>query len=79
MMTKDQRYHFLVDSAVDSMSEQLIEDFHLPVPEALNFIYQSSTLKIIQDPRTLLYTESPDYLYLILKYEYQNGKLPETA
>ena len=39
MMTKDQRYHFLVDNAVDSMSEQLIEDFHLPVPEALEHFF----------------------------------------
>ena len=55
MMTKDQRYHFLVDSAVDSMSEQLIEDFHLPVPEALSIFY------IEDHPRsknTSLYRES---------------------
>ncbi|MBR1687940.1 MAG: hypothetical protein IJ710_05315 [Prevotella sp.] len=77
-MTKAQKKDSLIAYAIDRMTEFLMAEYHLTAPEAMNFIYNSTTLQLIQAPRNGLYAESPSYLYEILKTEYTNGILPFT-
>ena len=58
-MTKQERFNHLVNFTVDELTTYLIEDFHLDTAEALNIVYSSKTLELLQDKRTGLYDQSP--------------------
>lgn len=60
----------IIDHIVDKMTIFLIQDFCLSIPEALNVIYNSETYRLINDKDNGLYTQSPSYLYELLKKEY---------
>jgi hypothetical protein len=75
-MTKEDKIEILTESIIDKMTEYLIEDFQLNIPSAMNVIYNSLTLELLQNKNTDLYARSPGYVYYILKNEYQTGKMP---
>ncbi|HCC87471.1 MAG TPA: hypothetical protein DEQ17_04430 [Prevotella sp.] len=74
-MTHVQTSSFLINRIVDQMTQFLTEDYHLDIPTALNVVYNSKTLSLLQNKATELYIESPSYVYELLKKEYQTGKL----
>ena len=57
------------------MTQFLTEDFHLDIPTALNVVYNSKTMALLQDRDTELFIQSPSYVYELLKNEYLTGKL----
>ena len=74
-MTKQDKKNFLINFTVDRLTEYLMTDYQLDMPEALNVIYNSQTLKLLQDVQTGLYEQSPGYVYFLLKREYTTGKV----
>lgn len=72
-MSKEQLQEFLIAFAVDRMTEFLIEDYHLPIADALHFIYNSETYQKLSDVENGLYEQSPSYIYELLNNEYCNG------
>jgi hypothetical protein len=74
-MTKEAQSDFLIQNAINKMTEFLIEDYKLPVTEAMNIVYNSETLNILQNKETELFIQSPAYIYELLKEEYLNGKI----
>lgn len=74
-MKKFQPASFLINHIVDRMTQFLTEDYHLDIPTALNIVYNSKTLSLLQNKNTELYIESPSYVYELLKSEYLTGKL----
>ncbi|MCR5077611.1 MAG: hypothetical protein K6A82_06200 [Prevotella sp.] len=76
-MTKQEIFNYLVNSSIDQMTTFLIEDFHLDVASAMNIIYSSKTLELLQNKRTGLYEQSPAYVYHLLRQEYKSGQLPQ--
>ncbi len=66
---------FLINHTVDQMTKFLTEDYHLDIPTALNVVYNSKTLSLLQNKDTGLFIESPSYVYELLKKEYLTGKL----
>jgi len=74
-MTKETQNSFLIQNAVDKMTEYLTEDFSLNVVDAMNVIYNSEVFHLLQDEKTELFVQSPAYIYELLKNEYLTGKL----
>lgn len=74
-MTNFQTSSFLINHTVDQMTQFLTEDYDLDIPTALNVIYNSRTLSLLQNKETELFIESPSYVYELLKKEYLTGKL----
>ena len=76
-MTQQERFKHLVNFTIDELTTYLIKDFHLDTAEALNIVYSSKTLELLQNKRTGLYYQSPGYVYHLLKNEYKTGQLPQ--
>jgi hypothetical protein len=75
-MIKEDKIEILTESIIDKMTEYLIEDFKLNIPSAMNVIYNSLTLELLQNKNADLYAQSPGYVYYILRNEYLTGKMP---
>lgn len=76
-MTQQERFKHLVNFTIDELTTYLIKDFHLDTAEALDIVYSSKTLELLQNKRTGLYYQSPGYVYYLLKKEYKTGQLPQ--
>ena len=51
-MTKQDIFRNLVNASIDQMIKYLIEDFHLDITSAMNIVYSSQTLELLQNKRT---------------------------
>lgn len=72
-MTKEQINKYLVNRAVDKMTEYLMQDYNISIEQALDFIYNSDTYQKLENKATGLYIESPAYIYQLLENEYKVG------
>lgn len=70
MITTAQR-NFLVNHVVDQLTESVIKDNGSDLTSALNTVYNSKVYRLLQDSDGELYTQSPSYLYELLKQEIQ--------
>ena len=68
MITQNQR-KFLVNHIVDHMTQFIIEDNGVPLPEALRMVYNSKVYQLLQNTNGELYIQSPSYVYELLKQE----------
>lgn len=69
MITPNQR-DFLINRIVDQLTEFVMVDFDLTLSLALKKVYQSKVYHLLQVDDTDLYTQSPSYIYEILKKEF---------
>ncbi|MDL2299168.1 hypothetical protein LJC21_00475 [Bacteroides sp. OttesenSCG-928-E20] len=67
---------FLTEYIIKDITEYLMTDEALDMPDALRFIYNSDTYSKLIDKETGLYIQSSAYVYEFLKAEYRMGKLP---
>lgn len=74
MITKAQK-SFLINLSIDQMTGFLVEDFKLDIPSALNIIYNSDVFSLLKEETNGLYSESPSYIYELLKKEYFKAAL----
>jgi len=72
-MTKKQLQDFLVSFTTDRITEYLIEDYNIPLPDALKFIYKSDTYGKLLQTANGLYSQSPAYVYELLEKEYHSA------
>ncbi len=68
-MSDENRREFLVNYAIDQIVKYLIEDTEMSIDQALNRVYTSRTFALLNDPETDLASESPAYIYELLKRE----------
>lgn len=68
-MTAQVQKDFLVSHIVDRLTEYLILDNSIDIAEALKIIYQSKVYQQLQDEDGGLYSQSPSYIYELLKNE----------
>ena len=68
-MTAQVKRDFLVSHIVDRLTEYLILDNSIDIAEALKIIYQSKVYQQLQDEDGGLYSQSPSYVYELLKQE----------
>lgn len=64
-MTKDE--YFLLDNITTELVAIVMENEHLDMQDAMSRVLNSQTYEKIQDPRTGLLSQSPLYIYDVLK------------
>lgn len=66
---------FLIDSLVEQMALQAMNDYQLSMIDALQMVYNSQLYEKIMDEETGLYFQSATYNYGLLKHEIEFGKI----
>lgn len=66
---------FLIDSLIERLVMLVMEDFNLPLQEALNVVYNSQLYEKIIDLKTGLYYQSAPCNYNLLRKEITLGKI----
>lgn len=66
---------FLIDSLVERLVVWTMEEFNLPLQEALGLVYNSQLYEKILDVETGLYYQSSRYNYNLLRREITLGKI----
>ena len=59
----------------DDLVSFIMEDFKIPIIEAIQWLYTSETFSKLNNIETGLYLESPSYVYGIYKSEKENGRI----
>ena len=67
-LTKAQR-QFIINCDVEEMVNELHTDYHMPLIEAFDAVYNSALYQKLIDPKTGLYIQSPLYQLSYLKEE----------
>ena len=70
-MTAQVQRDFLINHIVDRLTEYLVLDRNIELAEALRLVYKSKIYQQLQDIEGGLYTQSPSYVYELLKHELQ--------
>lgn len=68
-MNNAAKRQFLVNYAIDQMTAFLIEDRNISLEQALDLIYSSRVYDLLQDKDIELTSNSPSYIYELLKQE----------
>ena len=68
-MTAQVQRDFLVNYIVDKLTEYLVADNNMELADALKTVYQSKVYQLLQDEEGRLYTQSPSYIYELLRKE----------
>ena len=65
---------FLIDTLTKNLVMKTMEEFSLPITEAMDMVYNSQLYDKILDEETGLYYQSSGYNYGMLREEFLNGK-----
>ena len=68
----NEEFQFMVEGMISDLVQILMERKGLSLPEAFDVIYTSKTYENILNSKTLLYYQSPGYVYSYLEEELQN-------
>lgn len=68
-MTTTIQKDYLVTRIVDKLTEYLVEDYSMELPDALSAVYHSKVYCMLQDKDASLYSQSASYVYELLKQE----------
>lgn len=68
MIPQNQR-DYLINRIVDKLTEFIFLDYDVKLPSALNMVYQSNVYQLLINDDGYLYTQSPSYIYELLKPE----------
>lgn len=60
---------FLTNRIVDKLTEFIVNDYNIEIASALKIVYQSKIYQLLQDKDGDLYSQSPSYIYELLKPE----------
>lgn len=75
--THHQLAELLTDDILSEMTRYLMEDYGYSLEKALETVYTSSTLKLLQKEEAELFIQSPAYVYDILLKELQLTEQPK--
>lgn len=65
--THHQIANFLIDHALSELVRYVVEDDHCSVEQAMDKVYSSSIMSLLQDEEGELYVQSPSYIYELYK------------
>lgn len=60
---------FLTNRIIDKLTEFIVNDYNIEITSALKIVYQSKIYQLLQDKDGDLYSQSPSYIYELLKPE----------
>ena len=67
--THKQMADFLIDHIISEMTQYLMEDYDYTLEKALDVVYRSKTVELLQIEEGELYVQSPAYVYDMLLQE----------
>lgn len=67
--THKQMADFLIDHVISEMTQYLMEDYGYTLEKALDTVYSSKTVELLQIEEGELYVQSPAYIYEMLLQE----------
>lgn len=68
-LNAEQIRNYLVANIVDEIVRLLIEEKGLTIEEALERVYKSETIRLLQISEGELYVQSPRYIYELMEQE----------
>lgn len=71
MISQNQK-DFLTNRIVDKLTEFIVEDYNIELSSALKIVYRSEVYRLLQDSEGGLYSQSPSYVYELLRPEIIN-------
>ena len=67
---KEQIREYLISNIIDKMVQYLMEDEALSLEQAMDRVYRSRTIQLLQIPEGELYVQSPAYVYEMMRLEW---------
>lgn len=68
-MSDQQKREYLINRIVDKLTEFYLADNDVSLKEAMDKVYSSKTYDLLLKPDSYLTSQSPDYVYELLKSE----------
>lgn len=68
---------FLIDHVISEMTQYLMEDYGYTLEKALDIVYGSKTVELLQIEEGELYVQSPAYVYDMLLHELHLYPVPD--
>ena len=68
-ISKGQMADYLISNIIDKLVVFLMNDCAISLESALDKVYTSNTIKLLQIPEGELYVQSPEYVYELLRTE----------
>lgn len=68
-MSEQQKREYLINRIVDKLTEFYLADNEVSLSEALDKVYSSRTYELLHMPGSFLTSQSPEYVYELLKSE----------
>lgn len=69
--TKEQMREYLISNTINKMVQYLMEEESLTLEQAMDVVYRSRTIQLLQVPEGELYVQSPAYVYDMMRQEFQ--------
>ena len=69
MPTKEQIREYLISNTINKMVQYLMEEESLTLEQAMDVVYRSRTIQLLQVPEGELYVQSPAYVYDMMRQE----------
>ncbi|MDO4820205.1 MAG: hypothetical protein Q3994_07520 [Prevotella sp.] len=67
--TKEQIREYLISNIINEMVRYLIDEESLSLEQAMDVVYRSNTIQLLQMPEGELYVQSPAYVYEMMRRE----------
>lgn len=74
-MNTENTFTFLIDFITTKVVESLMNDKQICIEEAMALFHNSETFDKLMNPNTGFYTESPAFIYDVLKDEFRFGTI----
>lgn len=68
-------FQYMLECMERDLATLLVEKRGMTIRQALSILYDSDTYRLLQNPNTGLYFQSPQYVYSYLQEEIEQGKL----
>ena len=68
-------FQYMLECIERDLATILVEKRGMTIRQALSLLYDSDTYRLLQNPNTGLYFQSPQYVYSYLQEEIEQGKI----
>ena len=68
-------FQYMLECMERDLATLLVEKRGITIRQALSILYDSDTYRLLQNPNTGLYFQSPQYVYSYLQEEVEQGKI----
>ena len=75
MNVTENDFQYMLECMERDVATLLVEKRGMSIRQALSILYASETYRLLQNPKTGLYFQSPQYVYSFLREEIEKGKI----